>query len=271
MPPRTKKIAYFSRFIHLGLTFLLAACSAGFPALNSPTQTLQVSLTSSPTSTLTPSATHSPSPSATQTPTASQTLTSTVTLTPTISPTATISPTPTFDFPDVTVLMQANCRYGPGTAYLYSHGLYAGDRAEVNGRNYSSTWLWIQPENLDRHCWVSASVVEVQGDIKSVAVVQSRLPRATSLYGPPEDVKASRDGDRVLVTWNPVWMTDDDYRGYLIEATLCQNGNLVFVAVRTDVPRYEFTDEQSCLQSSGGKLYAVEKHGYIDPVQIPWP
>lgn len=167
--------------------------------------------------------------------------------------------------------MQANCRYGPGTAYLYSHGLYEGDHAQVNGRNYSGTWLWIQPENLDRHCWVSASVVEVQGDIRTVAVVQSRLPRANSLYGPPQNVKASRDGDRVLVTWDPVWMTDDDYRGYLIEATVCENGHLVFLAVHTDAPGYEFTDQQNCSEASGGNLYAVEKHGYIDPVQIPWP
>jgi hypothetical protein len=166
--------------------------------------------------------------------------------------------------------MQANCRYGPGTAYLYFHGLYTGDHGEVNGRNYSSTWLWIQPENLDRHCWVAASVVEIQGDVRTVAVVQSRLPKAT-LYGPPENVKASRDGDRVRVTWDPVWMTDDDYRGYLIEATLCQNGNLVFVAVHADKPRYDFTDQSGCSGESGGKLYAVEKHGYTDPVQISWP
>ena len=249
---------------------MLAGCNIGFPVLSSPTSTLRATLTANLTSTQLPTATLSPAPSATQTPTATQTLTPTITFTPTISPTATITPSPTFDFPDVTVLMQANCRYGPGTAYLYSHGLYEGDHGEVNGRNYSGTWLWIQPENLDRHCWVSASVVELQGDIRTVAVVQSRLPRAT-LYGPPGNVKASRDGDRVLVTWDPVWMTDDDYRGYLIEATVCQNGNLVFYAVHSDKPRYEFTDQPSCSRESGGKLYAVEKHGYTDPVQIPWP
>lgn len=268
---RIKTVLPCPWFIFLGSILILAGCSSSSQALGTPSPTIQATLTSRLTSTLIPSATHTPLPSTTQTPTATQTLTPSITLTPTISPTVTISPTPTFDFPDVTVLMQANCRYGPGTAYLYSYGLYEGDHAQVNGRNYSSSWLWIQPENLDRHCWVSASVVEVQGDIRTVNVVQSRLPRANSLYGPPQNVKASRDGDRVLVTWSPVWMTDDDYRGYLIEATVCENGHLIFIAVHTDASSYEFTDQQNCSESSSGKLYAVEKHGYIDPVQIPWP
>jgi len=166
--------------------------------------------------------------------------------------------------------MQANCRYGPGTAYLYSHGLYEGDHAEVNGRNYSASWLWIQPEDLDRHCWVAASVVEVEGDLRTVAVVQSRLP-FSSFYGPPGNVQADRDGDVVIVTWEAVWMTEDDYRGYLIEATICQNGGLVTFAVHTEKPRYDFMDDLSCSGESGGKLYTVDKHGYSDPLEIPWP
>ena len=166
--------------------------------------------------------------------------------------------------------MQANCRYGPGTAYLYSHGLYEGDHALVHGRNYSGSWLWIQPDNLERHCWVSASVVEVTGDLKTVPFVQSRLPRA-ALYNPPERVGAVRKGDKVIVSWEPVWMTEDDYRGYLIEATVCQSGRLVSVAVHTDKTSYQLTDESGCSGESGGLLYAVEKHGYTDPLTIPWP
>jgi hypothetical protein len=166
--------------------------------------------------------------------------------------------------------MQANCRYGPGTAYLYAHGLYEGDRGEINGRNYAGTWLWIKPENLDWHCWVAASVVEITGDIGTVVVHRSSLPHS-SLYGPPQNVQASRDGDRVVISWNKVWMTEDDDRGYLIEATICQNGNLISVAVQTDRPRFEFSDQQNCSDGSGGRLYTVEKHGYSDPVTIPWP
>ncbi len=166
--------------------------------------------------------------------------------------------------------MQANCRYGPGKAYLYSHGLYEGDHAEVHGRNYSASWLWIKADNLERHCWVSATVVEVVGDVRRLPIVQSRLPHST-LYGPPENVQAVRQGDRVIVSWEAVWMSQDDYRGYLIEATICQGGNLVPLAVHTDNTWYEFLDEPGCSGASEGKLYAVEKHGYTDPVPIPWP
>ncbi len=167
--------------------------------------------------------------------------------------------------------MQAFCRYGPGKAYLYSHGVYAGDTGLVDGRNYSGSWLWIKPENLDRHCWVSASVVEVQGDLKLAPVVQTRLPRANALYGPPQNVRTKRDGSQVRVSWQRVRMTVDDDRGYLIEATLCQGGNLVTVAVHTDNTYYEFTDERGCAMSSNGQIYTVEKHGYVDPIPIPWP
>lgn len=166
--------------------------------------------------------------------------------------------------------MQAFCRYGPAKAYLYSHGLYENDRVEVHGRNYSGTWLWVQPENLDRHCWAAASVMEVSGDIMLTPVVTTRLPHST-LYESPRNVQASRDGERVVITWNRVEMTLDDDRGYLIEATLCQNGALLWVAVQTNENRYVFNDQSGCSQPSGGKLYTVEKHGYTDPVEIPWP
>jgi hypothetical protein len=166
--------------------------------------------------------------------------------------------------------MQANCRYGPGKAYLYAHGLYTGDHGVVNGRNYSGSWLWIKPDNLDWHCWVSDSVVQVEGDVSTLAVVQRQLPHST-LYGPPQEVDADRNGDLVKVSWEPVWMTEDDDRGYLIEATTCQGGNLVWSAVHTDDNAYEFTDESGCSGESGGLLYTVEKHGYTDPVKISWP
>jgi len=66
-------------------------------------------------------------------------------------------------------------------------------------------------------------------------------------------------------------MTEDDFRGYMIEATVCQNGNLIWMAVATNETYYEFTDESGCSAPSSGLLYAVEKHGYTDPIPIPWP
>jgi hypothetical protein len=181
-----------------------------------------------------------------------------------------ITPTPTFAFPQAVIQMQANCRYGPGTAYLYSHGLYSSDTGEIHGRTPSGAWLWIKPENLERHCWAAASVMEVVGDIFTVKVQEPVLPR-TTFAGPPENVNAQRVGDMVTVSWSPVDLTVDKARGYLIEAQVCQNGQYISTAVQTDNLYYEFTDEGNCAISSSGRLYTAEKHGYSDPVAIPWP
>lgn len=166
--------------------------------------------------------------------------------------------------------MQANCRYGPGKAYLYAWGMYTGDKGTVWGRNDSGTWLWIQPDNIKYQCWIAASVVEIHGDIFTLRVAPVRLPHST-LYGPPQGVTAVRDGDTIIVSWQPVNMTEDDNRGYMIEANVCQNGNLIWMAVATMDTTYTFTDETTCSEDSNGLLYTVEKHGYTDPVPIPWP
>lgn len=255
------KTIHFHR-LPVTILALLLAFQAGCAGFEPPEQqaTSLPSLTTAPSATPTP--TTPPTATSTHTPTASPTPA------PTQTPTETLTPTP--DQPHVIAAMRAFCRYGPGKAYLYSHELKEGDQALVDGRNGSSTWLWVQPANLDRHCWVSASVVQLFGELSTVNVVQTRLPQST-LYGPPEDVDAVRDGDEVTVTWNRVWMTEDDDRGYLIEALVCQNGALIFVAVQTNDTSYVFTDERNCSQASGGRLYTVEKHGYTTPVEIPWP
>jgi hypothetical protein len=243
------------------LLMLLAGCS--------------VSQAATPT-TLPATSTHSATPTSTSTATATATATSTATQTPTSTPTPTVTrtptvtPTPTAAVPRGVVLMQAFCRYGPGKAYLYSHGLYENDSVTIDGRSPSGRWLWVKPDNLERHCWAAASVMAVTGELGSLPVVTTELPHST-LYGPPEEVEAYREGDQVTVTWSRVWMTQDDDRGYLIEATVCQDGGLVSIAVQTDDTSYTFTDETSCGSGSGGRLYTVEKHGYTDPVQIPWP
>lgn len=103
----------------------------------------------------------------------------------------------------------------------------------------------------------------------SAPVVQTRLPQST-LYGPPEEVQAERDGNTVTVSWSAVWMTQDDDRGYMIEATVCQNGGRIPTIVHIDGTSYTFDDDGSC-SGAGGKLYTVEKHGYTAPVEIPWP
>ncbi|OGO26277.1 MAG: hypothetical protein A2136_09485 [Chloroflexi bacterium RBG_16_54_11] len=148
--------------------------------------------------------------------------------------------------------------------------MYTDDTGTVWGRNASGSWLWIQPDNIHYPCWISASVVETHGNIFTLRIAPVRLPHST-LYGPPEGVTATRDGDSVTVSWQPVNMTEDDNRGYMIEANVCQGGILVWMAVATMEPSYTFDDETTCPDESNGLLYTVEKHGYTDPVPIPWP
>jgi hypothetical protein len=91
------------------------------------------------------------------------------------------------------------------------------------------------------------------------------------LYAAPTGVTATRSGSEVTVRWNKVWMTQDDDRGYMLEVNVCQNGFLIWMAVATNDTFYTFTDEQGCAVASSGCLFTVEKHGYTDPVPIPWP
>ncbi len=166
--------------------------------------------------------------------------------------------------------MQAHCRYGPAVAYLHAGDLYPDDHGLVWNRNHNGSWLWVKWDKQSWPCWVSSYVVEVEGDVFTVVEYYHPLPKST-LYGPPKKVWADRNGNKVNVSWQSVWMTEDDFRGYMIEARVCQNDFLIDIVVRTDTTSYTFQDEQSCSGNSKGKLYSVEKHGYSDPVAIPWP
>jgi len=208
-----------------------------------------------------------------------------VTVTPTLTPIYTFTPsltptiTPTPEPPTVTVLEQANCRFGPGSAYLYKYDLYENWRMEVVGRNLDGTWLYIQGIHGWNPCWVKATLVRVDtGRIADVRITYSRLPYS-NLYWPPTGVNASRAGNTVTIAWNAVWMTEDDYRGYLIEAYVCRAGQQVFVPIgywppldqNTGTLFTEVTDEPGCREPSNARIYTVEKHGYTGYLMIPWP
>jgi hypothetical protein len=245
----------------------LASCKLSFSSdkLQSTqvlTSTASPSASSTFLPTLSPSYTPTPLPTVTSTPLPS--------LTPTVTETS--APTPTSILPLVTVKEQANCRYGPGKAYLYAQGLYAGDTGIAGGRNYNGTWVWIKPDKSGWYCFAALSVLEVEKgrDILRLPVSHWPLPHST-FYSPPGNVQAVRNGGKVTITWNKVKMTVDDDRGYLIEANVCQNGNLVFMAVNPIKPSYVFSDDQNCSEKSNGLLYTVDKHGYSNPVKIPWP
>ena len=203
------------------------------------------------------------------------TLTPTLTFTPTITTSPTISATPTYSFPSVSVNKQAHCRYGPSVAYLHAADLYPGDKGTARERFVYSKWLYVKFDKLDYFCWVAPSIVDVVGDISTLKYKELNLQSiGSNRYGPPKGVTAVRDGNKVIISWDQVKMTADDDRGYLIEAFVCQDGNYWWW---TDSypdqfkTTYTVKDEAGCPLPSSGKLYTVEKHGFSDPVNIPWP
>jgi hypothetical protein len=244
--------------------FILSACGPSpeaQAALTASSITATTAWTETPTSTLTPSPTF--------------TFTPTITLTPTLTSTATIAATPTFAFPIVTVNQQAHCRYGPSAAYLHAADLYPGDVGSVRGRAVYSNWLQIKFDKINYFCWVAPSVVDLVGDISNINRITPDLQSiGSNRYGQPQNVSAARNGDEVTISWDQVSMTTDDDRGYFIEAFVCQKTFLIwwtFSYPDQFTTSYTVKDEAGCASPSSGQIYVVEKHGYSQPVDIPWP
>jgi hypothetical protein len=213
--------------------------------------------------------------------TVTPTLTPLITLTPSL--TSTITPTPE---PPVVIILEDHvaCNFGPGGAYLFKYGLLATSWMWVIGRNEDGNWLFVEGEGRNP-CWVKTEFVRFKygGDVTTYNIQTVSpdiiLPFATNLYLPPTGVQAFRYGNEVKIFWNAVWMTEDDYRGYLIEAWLCQGGQRVFKPINKWTSLSEnvgtlvlsVIDEPGCLVPSNARIYTAEKHGYTGYMMIPWP
>lgn len=251
--------------------------SLGGEALAAPEPTPTNSPVPSRTSTAIPTATPTITQTAAPTHTPTVTYTPTPQYTPSITPTPSHTPTPslvpTFAPIAAKVLVQSNCRYGPGAAYLYEWGLFPDVRVDIVGRNDIGTWAYVEPWTYFDRCWVNSEFLEIRGDLRDAPPYYSRLPFG-ELYNPPTNVRASRNGDDVVIAWDPVWMTTDDDRGYLIETWLCRDGQLIFTPLQTR--QYQETtitvqDETGCQLPSGGRVYTAEKHGYTQWILVVWP
>ena len=221
------------------------------------TRIVEIPVTVTPT--LTPAITDTPTPDYSPTPS----------FTPSLTPTITL--TPTFVVPRAIVTEHSQCRYGPGAAYLYKYGLFEGTPMDILGRNELGTWALIQAVGGNNPCWINASLLKVtRGDLFSVPVTYIRLPESR-LYNPPAKVSANRVGNEVTIFWTPIYMTEDDYRGYLIEAWLCQGGQIVFTPIHSDASAVKVIDEPGCFEPSSARIYAAEKHGYTQWKLVPWP
>ncbi len=160
-------------------------------------------------------------------------------------------------------------------AYLHAADLYAGDIGSVRGRAFYSNWLYIKFDKLNYFCWVAPSIVDLAGNIGNInKVIPDLQSIGSNQYGPPHNVSAIRDGDEVIISWDQMEMTQDKDRGYFIEAFVCQNGFLLwwtFSYPDQFSTSYTVKDEAGCPSPSSGQLYTVEKHGYSEPTDIPWP
>jgi len=167
---------------------------------------------------------------------------------------------------------RAQCRYGPGKAYLYKLGLEVGDEMIVIGRNEKGTWAQVTPPERKFPCWVSAELIDIQGDLMSVALAYVWLP-ISPYYGPLSDVRAQGHGGTVTITWSPLKLRKGDDSGqnrYLVEAWVCDGQEAVLVAIGTNEPFVEFEAGSGCSGGSHARVYGVEKHGYTPPVNVSW-
>jgi hypothetical protein len=265
------------------IMWTLTACNASKTVSGTPSQSIvqgvlnstSTNFATSQASTLAPSytATHRPTETQVLKPTTTPTRTSTSSPTQTQSDTATPSITPTYAILRGTVLEQANCRYGPGAAYLYKYGLYPGYNLEIIGRNEKGTWVVIRAIGGTNPCWVKASLMDIHGDVISLAPASLPLPQSP-YYGPLTGVSAVRDGSMVIISWNSLQLRagDDSLQyPYLVEAWLCQDGQVSFFPIGSWDTILTVQDDPGCDEASHARVYGVEKHGYTAWVNVPWP
>lgn len=262
----------------LALLLVQLACgllSPGEPPATPPETPLPPAFTLTPTVTLPPTGTPLP-PTSTPTPT----FTPTRTPTPTASPTPTQTPTPTITATYAILRGQvipdrANCRYGPGWMYLYKYGLVGGSNLEIIGRTDAGDWLLIQAIGGSNPCWVRADLMDVKGEVLAVAPVDVHIILPWSpYYTPLTNVTATREGETVTVSWAPLILRAGDEADpvpYVVEAWVCQDGQIVFTQFGTFETSVEVSDQPGCAEPSHGRVLAAEKHGYTLPVEIPWP
>jgi hypothetical protein len=207
-------------------------------------------------------------------------VTVTPTLTPlyTFTPSATPSITSTPGLPVVTILEYTDCLNGPASFYLYKTSLPADALMEVVGRSQEGSWFYVEEVNGWNPCWVQAAQARFNiGDASNIPFVYSTLPYSNQ-YWPPNAV-ARREGNEVTISWPAVWMSLDDYRGYLIEAWVCQDGTQVFLPIsifpplanNTGTLSVKTTDESGCDLPSSAHIYSADKYGYSTGQKIFWP
>ena len=144
---------------------------------------------------------------------------------------------------------------------------------DLIGRNETGSWVVVRAIGGTNPCWVKASLINIKGDVMSLAPMSLPLPWSP-YYGPLTGVWAERKGEDVIISWNPLYLKAGDEATenlYLVEAWLCTDGKLAFTPIGTWDPILTVHDEAGCTEPSHARVYGVEKHGYTAWVTVPWP
>jgi hypothetical protein len=159
--------------------------------------------------------------------------------------------------------------------YLYKYGLVGGSNLEIIGRIDLGDWVLIQAIGGNNPCWVKTDLMDIKGEVMTVAPQDVHVIFPWSpYYTPITNVSASREGDVVNISWAPLVLRAGDEADpvlYVVEAWVCQNGQLIFAPAGTSFPAVEIVDESGCSEPSHGRVLGAEKHGYTLPVEINWP
>lgn len=189
---------------------------------------------------------------------------------PTSAGSAQFMPTVTFA---VTISAQANCRFGPDTAYAGPGGLRSGKVLEAIGRDPTAQWLLLREAGGKKSCWVNVIALSMQGDPSALAVAPVTLI-FTPNYPPPANVTATRNVDQVTISWADVPLQPKDTHPeshYFLELWLCNAGALTYTLRSTNDLTITVIDQPGCAEASHGQIYTATRDGYSQPASIPWP
>jgi hypothetical protein len=146
--------------------------------------------------------------------------TPTPSFTSTIEPSSTLTPTitntSTSEVPMVSVSVDTNCRTGPGQQFDYVGALFAGETAEVVGKEEFGNYWIIKNPDRPGECWLWSQYATVNGNTSGLPVM-TPPPTPTPTFTPTP-----------MFDWNGTW-TIWIGPGPFIEdsATFTQTGNIL--------------------------------------------
>jgi len=179
----------------------------------------------------------------------------------TFTPSPTVTETPTAAAaPQLTFLLNANCRKGPGPAYDVTTSLIQGQTVDAAGRTSDSSW-WLVNIPTGGTCWVGDSTVSKLGPVDQLSIVA-----APPLPGTPSKFVNTNVCDLKLkkLTVDLNWATVAGATGY----NLYRDGSLL-TAVGSGTTTYVDTPPLGAAWT-----YAVEalnSYGHSDQVTTSVP